>query len=90
MASSTSAQATPAPQDCMPCKIIGAGGFGGLGAYSFYQRAQIPKNLVARRAGMAALGSVFIGSAVYRLWMPLPAAADNVQSSPSPTSTEKP
>ncbi|KAF9969383.1 hypothetical protein BGZ73_008282 [Actinomortierella ambigua] len=85
MASPASTQ-TPPPQDCMPCKIIGAGGFGGLGAYSFYQRAQIPKNLVARRAGMAALGSVFIGAAVYRLLMPLPAAQD-AQSTHSSSST---
>ncbi|KAG0249812.1 hypothetical protein DFQ27_009770 [Actinomortierella ambigua] len=93
MASSSSQSSLPPPpppQDCTPCKIIGAGGFGGLGAYSFYQRAQIPKNLAARRAGMAVLGSVFIGAAVYRLLMPVSSGAqqEDVQSPhSSPSST---
>lgn len=41
----------------MPCKIVGCIGFGGLGAYSFYQVQQLPKNLVARRLGLGLMGT---------------------------------
>ncbi|KAG0314493.1 hypothetical protein BGZ97_009238 [Linnemannia gamsii] len=62
----------PPPADCMPCKLVGCAGFGGLGLYSFYQAQQLPKNLVARRLGLGAMGTAFIGAAVYRLTMPMP------------------
>ncbi|KAG0337633.1 hypothetical protein BG004_007565 [Podila humilis] len=45
------------PGDCLPCKLIGCAGFGGLGLYSYYQASQIPQNLVARRLGLVALGT---------------------------------
>jgi hypothetical protein len=41
----------------MPCKLVGCAGFGGLGLYSFYQAQQLPKNLVARRLGLGAMGT---------------------------------
>ncbi|GJJ77390.1 hypothetical protein EMPS_09749 [Entomortierella parvispora] len=59
------------PGDCLPCKLIGCAGFGGLGLYSFYQAQQLPKNLVARRLGLGVMGSAFIAAAVYRLTMPI-------------------
>ncbi|KAG0364145.1 hypothetical protein BGX24_004757 [Mortierella sp. AD032] len=67
-----SSSTPPPPTDCMPCKLVGCAGFGGLGLYSFYQAQQLPKNLVARRLGLAAMGSAFIGAAIYRLTMPIP------------------
>ncbi|KAF9897062.1 hypothetical protein BX616_006245, partial [Lobosporangium transversale] len=45
------------PTDCLPCKVIGCAGFGGLGLYSFYQAQQLPKTLVARRLGLGLLGT---------------------------------
>ncbi|KAF9305514.1 hypothetical protein BGZ74_009905 [Mortierella antarctica] len=60
------------PGDCLPCKLVGCAGFGGLGLYSYYQAAQLPKTLVARRLGLVAMGTGFIGAAVYRLTMPIP------------------
>ncbi|KAF9131665.1 hypothetical protein BGW39_001476 [Mortierella sp. 14UC] len=63
---------TPPPADCLPCKLVGCAGFGGLGLYSFYQAQQLPKNLVARRLGLGAMGTAFIGAAIYRLTMPIP------------------
>ncbi|KAI8596558.1 hypothetical protein EDD21DRAFT_387916 [Dissophora ornata] len=59
------------PGDCLPCKIVGCAGFGGLGLYSFYQAQQLPKTLVARRLGLGLMGTAFIGAAVYRLTMPI-------------------
>ncbi|KAF9400569.1 hypothetical protein BGX21_004006 [Mortierella sp. AD011] len=59
------------PADCLPCKIVGCVGFGGLGLYSFYQAQQLPKTLVARRLGLGLMGTAFIGAAVYRLTMPI-------------------
>ncbi|KAF9368259.1 hypothetical protein CPC16_005531, partial [Podila verticillata] len=60
------------PGDCLPCKVVGCAGFGGLGLYSYYQASQLPKNLVARRLGLVAMGTGFVGAAIYRLTMPLP------------------
>ncbi|KAF9933486.1 hypothetical protein FBU30_005327 [Linnemannia zychae] len=53
-----SASTPPPSADCMPCKIVGFIGFGGLGLYSFYQAQQLPKNLVARRVGLGVMGTV--------------------------------
>ncbi|KAF8930385.1 hypothetical protein BGZ47_000586, partial [Haplosporangium gracile] len=55
--SSSSSTPPPPPADCMPCKLVGCAGFGGLGVYSFYQAQQLPKNLVARRLGLGAMGT---------------------------------
>ncbi|KAG0031580.1 hypothetical protein BGZ81_000992 [Podila clonocystis] len=60
------------PGDCLPCKLVGCAGFGGLGLYSYYQAAQLPKTLIARRLGLIAMGTGFVGAAVYRLTMPIP------------------
>ncbi|KAG0020911.1 hypothetical protein BGZ82_011472 [Podila clonocystis] len=70
----TSPSQAPAqlPRDCLPCKLVGCAGFGGLGLYSYYQAAQLPKTLVARRLGLIAMGTGFVGAAVYRLTMPIP------------------
>ncbi|KAG0042066.1 hypothetical protein BGZ89_007089 [Linnemannia elongata] len=68
----SSSTSPPPPADCMPCKLVGCAGFGGLGLYSFYQAQQLPKNLVARRLGLGAMGTAFIGAAIYRLTMPIP------------------
>ncbi|KAF9429212.1 hypothetical protein BGZ76_001664 [Entomortierella beljakovae] len=59
------------PGDCLPCKIIGSAGFGGLGLYSFYQAQQLPKNLVSRRIGLGLIGTACIGASLYRLSMPI-------------------
>ncbi|KAG0342175.1 hypothetical protein BG000_006500 [Podila horticola] len=69
---SPSQSSSQLPGDCLPCKLVGCAGFGGLGLYSYYQAAQLPKNLVARRLGLIAMGTGFVGAAVYRLTMPIP------------------
>ncbi|KAG9320266.1 hypothetical protein KVV02_001185 [Mortierella alpina] len=85
MSSSQTLSAQPQqqqPPDCMPCKIIGCAGFGGLGLYSFYQAQQLPKTLVARRLGLGLMGTAFIGAAVYRISMPITQEAPSVKTQP--------
>ncbi|KAI8645579.1 hypothetical protein BD408DRAFT_411680 [Parasitella parasitica] len=56
-------------QDCLPCKITGALGFGGLGAYALREASVV--NKVPGRAktavGLGVAGAAFISAGVYRL-----------------------
>jgi len=68
-------------QDCLGCRIMGAGAFIGLGAYIFYskytnleaQRAEIMKSgsrfgMRSRAMGMNGLALSFIGLGLYRFY----------------------
>ncbi|KAI9475947.1 MAG: hypothetical protein EXX96DRAFT_620420 [Benjaminiella poitrasii] len=56
-------------EDCLPCKITGALGFGGLGAYTLREATII--NKIPGRArtavGLGVTGVVFISAGLYRL-----------------------
>ncbi|OBZ87186.1 hypothetical protein A0J61_04768 [Choanephora cucurbitarum] len=56
-------------QDCLPCKVTGALGFGGLGAYALKEAntlSKMPgKSRTAVSLGVA--GVVFISAGLYRL-----------------------
>ncbi|KAL7327793.1 hypothetical protein PS15p_206166 [Mucor circinelloides] len=58
-------------QDCLPCKITGALGFGGLGAYAL-REASVVNKLPGRAktaVGLGVTGVVFISAGLYRLAM---------------------
>ncbi|KAG2209590.1 hypothetical protein INT46_007585, partial [Mucor plumbeus] len=58
-------------QDCLPCKITGALGFGGLGAYAL-REATVVNKLPGRAktaVGLGVTGVVFISAGLYRLVM---------------------
>ncbi|KAJ2719653.1 hypothetical protein GGI07_005087 [Coemansia sp. Benny D115] len=55
-------------QDCLPCKLVGAGAMAGLAGYSLKVRSELdPARFQARRRGMLGLSLAFVGIAVYRL-----------------------
>ena len=53
-------------EDCLSCKLVGVGSFGGLSAYTLYQRSQIPKIKVFHRGVVAGFALLFAGVAVTR------------------------
>jgi hypothetical protein len=53
-------------EDCLSCKILGTGTFGGLSVYTLYQRSKIPKVQVVHRGFVAGLSLIFAGVAVTR------------------------
>jgi hypothetical protein len=66
--------------DCLPCRVIGASAFIGLGAYSYFsghsqlkqQEAEIIKSakllgMKSRRAGITGIALSLLGVGVYRL-----------------------
>lgn len=58
-------------EDCLPCKITGALGFGGLGAYAL-REATVVNKLPGRAntaVGLGVAGVVFISAGLYRLAM---------------------
>jgi hypothetical protein len=57
---------TEQPPDCLSCRVVGTGTFGGLSLYTLYQRSQIPKGNVVHRGIVAGLSVVFAGVAVTR------------------------
>ena len=58
--------ANPLPEDCLACRIVGTGTFGGLSLYTFYQRTQIPAAHVFHRTLVGGMGLVFLSLAVTR------------------------
>ncbi|KAI0705620.1 hypothetical protein C8Q76DRAFT_801360 [Earliella scabrosa] len=54
------------PQECLACRVIGTGAFGGVGIYALYQsRAQAPGSAVGKRF-MAGLGVCFLVASALR------------------------
>ncbi|KAI8889627.1 hypothetical protein K501DRAFT_170393, partial [Backusella circina FSU 941] len=56
-------------EDCLPCKITGAVGFGGLGGYALREANQLNKLPGKQRTavGLGVAGVVFISAGFYRL-----------------------
>ncbi|KAI8382914.1 hypothetical protein BD560DRAFT_444041 [Blakeslea trispora] len=56
-------------QDCLPCKVTGALGFGGLGAYALREANTLGKMPGKSRTavGLGVAGVVFISAGLYRL-----------------------
>ncbi|KIY73281.1 hypothetical protein CYLTODRAFT_332346, partial [Cylindrobasidium torrendii FP15055 ss-10] len=53
-------------QDCLSCRIIGAGTLSGLGVYSIYSaRAKAPGSIMGKRA-LAGVGIVLVAAGVGR------------------------
>ncbi|EPY51397.1 hypothetical protein SPOG_02568 [Schizosaccharomyces cryophilus OY26] len=55
--------------DCLPCRLIGATAFTGLGAYAYWQ-SRIPKSTPhyrTKRLGLLSLATGFISVGLYRL-----------------------
>ncbi|KAJ2550934.1 hypothetical protein EV175_003878 [Coemansia sp. RSA 1933] len=50
-------------QDCLPCKLVGAGGMAAVSAYMLYERSRMdPLKLAARRRGILGLSILFFGA----------------------------
>ncbi|KAI9255692.1 hypothetical protein BDA99DRAFT_562205 [Phascolomyces articulosus] len=56
-------------QDCLPCKLTGAGAFGGLGAYALLEAQKIHKlpGKQGTALGLGVAGVVFVSAGLYRL-----------------------
>ncbi|KAI7859769.1 hypothetical protein BDC45DRAFT_563814 [Circinella umbellata] len=56
-------------QDCLPCKLTGAGAFGGLGAYALLEAQKIHKlpGKQSTAVGLGVVGVVFVSAGLYRL-----------------------
>ncbi|CCD31338.1 mitochondrial DUF4536, human DMAC1 ortholog, possibly has a general role in mitochondrial complex assembly [Schizosaccharomyces pombe] len=80
MMPSSSFQQTPKPvdlddprfeqYDCLPCRLVGAGAFTGLGIYA-YSQSRIPlntPNYKLKRFGILGMAYGFILTGVYRLF----------------------
>ncbi|KAJ1660914.1 hypothetical protein IWQ61_000218 [Dispira simplex] len=46
----------PLPGDCLSCKIVGAGAFGGMGAFALNEARKLPSSLYARRMTLLTIG----------------------------------
>ncbi|KAI9476923.1 hypothetical protein BX667DRAFT_515244 [Coemansia mojavensis] len=55
-------------QDCLPCKLVGAGAMSGLAAYALHARSELdPVRFARRRQGLAGVSAAFVALAVFRL-----------------------
>ncbi|KAF2758499.1 hypothetical protein EJ05DRAFT_510419 [Pseudovirgaria hyperparasitica] len=74
-----SATDLPPDYDCMPCRVMGAAAFVGLGAYTYYEgQRQITENerriaksasrfgVHARRSGITGISAMLVGMGLYR------------------------
>ncbi|EPX73748.1 uncharacterized protein SOCG_02966 [Schizosaccharomyces octosporus yFS286] len=55
--------------DCLPCRLVGATAFTGLGVYAYWQ-SNIPRGTPfyrTRRLGILSLATGFVGAGLYRL-----------------------
>jgi len=68
------------PEDCLPCRVLGAGAFIGLGVYSYFsgkhqlqqQQAKIMKSgslfgMRARQGGITSIAAILVGMGFWRL-----------------------
>ncbi|KAI8149554.1 hypothetical protein BJV82DRAFT_708412 [Fennellomyces sp. T-0311] len=56
-------------QDCLPCKLTGAGAFTGLGAYALREASKLQKvpGKQSTVVGLGVAGVVFVSAGIYRL-----------------------
>ncbi|RUS13662.1 hypothetical protein BC937DRAFT_94971 [Endogone sp. FLAS-F59071] len=56
-------------QDCLPCKVIGATTFGGLGAYTIYEARRVARRggREGTAVGLGVASIAFISASIYRL-----------------------
>ncbi|KAJ2599866.1 hypothetical protein GGF39_002047 [Coemansia sp. RSA 1721] len=65
---STSTPSAQEYQDCLPCKLVGAGAMAGVAGYALHARSELdPVRFAARRRGLLGLSLAFVGVAFYRL-----------------------
>ncbi|EQC52968.1 hypothetical protein SJAG_06468 [Schizosaccharomyces japonicus yFS275] len=56
--------------DCLPCRLVGASAFTGLGVYAYVQSRRLPHNVPlyrTKRFGILGLATAFALTGLYRL-----------------------
>ncbi|KAL1935440.1 hypothetical protein VTP01DRAFT_4580 [Rhizomucor pusillus] len=56
-------------QDCLACKLTGAGAFSGLGGYALYEANKLNKvpGKLRTAVGLGVAGVLFVSAGIYRL-----------------------
>ncbi|KJE91487.1 hypothetical protein CAOG_02617 [Capsaspora owczarzaki ATCC 30864] len=75
------------PEDCLQCRLVHIGVFAAAGAWTFFQRTQVPKTATTSRATLAVVGTGLFALSATRAFIPLNQSAT---PAPSPASSSPP